>query len=42
MSTVNDVIVSYGGTVKGIQETSRQKKNLKRVGTPFCPGRMLR
>ena len=31
MSTVNDVIVSYGVTVKGIQETSRQKKNLKEL-----------
>ncbi|MGY6609533.1 GTP-binding protein [Klebsiella quasipneumoniae] len=30
-----------GMTVKGTQETSRQKTNLKRAGTQFCPGRML-
>ncbi len=37
MSTVNDVIVSYGVTVKGIQETSRQKKNLKELVRRFVP-----
>jgi hypothetical protein len=42
MSTVNDVIVSYGGDSKRYSRDFQTKEEFKRVGTPFCPGRMLR